>query len=114
MKRHIDLEIAFQTRELRRVCERQVSIYEELGEADGERFQRRLDDIQAASKVTELLPMFVTFCKNAHFRLNFAPDKDILLKANHVDNPTDANGNIDWGKVNRVKIVSIGGKKYDS
>lgn len=32
---------------------------------------------------------------------------ELILIANHVQNPTKASGKIDWGKVVRVKVLEI-------
>lgn len=106
------MEIAFQTKGLRRICERELLINQEFGHEAGRKLRSRIDDLLSADNVEDL-PIKGSYCENSYYQLSFAQDMEILFEANHVTNPTDSSGKIDWSKVKRVKIVSIGGNRYD-
>lgn len=106
------MEIAFQTKGLRRICERELLINREFGDIAGRKLQSRISELLAADCVGDLP---IKGEKDGKcYRISFAEGKSILLEANHVDNPTDSKGHIDWCKVKRVKVTSIGGNSYDN
>ena len=107
------MEIAFHTKELRRMCESELLISKEFGAIAGRKLQNRIFDILSAESVDEL-PIKGIYCENFFYQLNFAKGKYILFEANHIKNPTNSDGSIDWRNVRRVKIVSIGGHGDDN
>jgi hypothetical protein len=43
-----------------------------------------------------------------HMVVNLREGFQIVLVPNHRNNPRDAAGRVDWGKVGRIKIMRIG------
>ncbi|WP_339616903.1 hypothetical protein [uncultured Gilvimarinus sp.] len=86
---------------------------DEFGLLTSQKIKNRIDDILAAEHVSEL-PIPGNITGDSAYEISFSSDGYILLNANHLNNPKDSKGNIDWSKVRRVKIVSIGGNVYDN
>lgn len=102
------MEIAFHTRELRTLCERDehpgelsTDVYEAL--------KRRLADLRAAVSVNDLPGRFPTaFGDHSEFlRIELSHDHALILKANHVGKPVREDGTVDWASVSRVMVMAI-------
>jgi hypothetical protein len=106
------LELAFETRLLRTICENEAHAKRELGSQVAEALKHRLADLHAAVSPKDLVAgeprelegsgpqrrMIVELC-DGH---------SILFSANHPKNPMTAVGDLDWSRVSRVKILRIG------
>ncbi len=91
------------------MCENEAEAKRQLGDSIAEMLKHRLADLDAATSPSDLvagrprlskdgLRMIVDLCAGSY--LSFA--------ANHPKNPTTSNGDLDWGRVNRIIILEIG------
>lgn len=104
------MELAFESKELRDICENEAEAKRKLGERIAEMLKRRLADLDAATSPKDLLAgqprlgqdgqtMVVDLCEG--HRMVFA--------ANHPGNPATSDGDLDWAKVRRIRILRIEG-----
>lgn len=105
------LEINFKDKKLRELCEKKAVAERKLGTACARRLRTRLDDLEAASRVTDLVagnPHPLKGDRAGQFavdlaggwRLVFAPDNDPC--------PRREDSSIDWSQVTIVCIEFIG------
>jgi len=104
------LEISFINKELRSICENKDEAINRFGEGITFQIQARLSDIFAASNIDELFVgnphktgefpfMNYTIDLTKGFRLEFC--------ANDMEKSYLENGELDWSKISRIKIVNI-------
>ena len=102
------LELAFDSKSLRTVCENETQAKLEFGPRIAEALKHRLADLRAATSPKDLLvgrpregsdpnSMVVDLCDG--YQLVFC--------ANHSKSPVTDAGKLDWPKVSRVKILGI-------
>jgi plasmid maintenance system killer protein len=104
------LQLAFESKSLRTLCESDAQARLELGDAVAEILKHRLADIRAANSAKDLLagrPRELDGPDSQHMSLDLCNDYRIVFKANHTKNPTTETDRINWSKVNRIKIVRI-------
>ena len=102
------LQLAFNTRELRTLCESEDAAREAFGDDVAESLKARLADLRAAENIDDLVVgrprtsadsgMMVLDLHGSHV-LKFVP--------NHVQRSVDA-PKAEWGRVKRIKVTSIG------
>lgn len=105
------LELAFKSKFLRTLCESEETAYRKLGVKVTKRLKARLEDLQAAANITELTagaPRPVDDGTQQHMAVSLVEGYSIEFAANHVSNPVTSSGDVDWSKVRRIKILSIG------
>lgn len=71
---------------------------------------RRLADLRAVDKVTDLLagvPRESNGPCPKNYLLNLDESSVLVFSANHLSNPLLSTGCIDWPKVSRIKILRI-------
>jgi hypothetical protein len=110
----MSLEIAFQTKELRAICESPTRAKRELGEASSKALQRMLADMNAVETVAELLEMGLgsEHCAQEHGMLRFPLNEGLSLYCNANQQSLPMNGeSIDWVQVSRLKVIRIGSAK---
>ena len=102
------MEIAFESRELREICEHEAEAKAKLGDPVAAALKSRLADLDAAMSPSDLVAgrprigedketMVIDLCQG--YRIVFA--------ANHPNNPLSERGEVDWRKVSRVRILRI-------
>ena len=105
------MELAFDTKYIRRICEDEDEAEEEFGSEIAEKLKRRLSDMRAATVVTELPPTGnpheVNGNPHSFYRIKLFDDYSLTFCSNHIRTPIDSNGKIDWSKVNHVKVLEI-------
>jgi hypothetical protein len=105
------LDLAFDSIQLRSICESEEVAISELGPTVASILKHRLADLNAATSVSEILvghPRILMSGEfNQHIVINLCDDYQIIISANHRRNPQSGNGNIDWRKVSRIKIMRI-------
>lgn len=103
--------IAFETKMLRSICEREVKALKALGAQVARHLRARLADIDAAEHVAEL----VAGQPREHgqrsgvLRIDLCDGVFLRLAVNHVPVPRDQQGMVRWSKVSRLKLLSIEG-----
>jgi proteic killer suppression protein len=106
------LEIAFENRKLRRLCEDERVSDKALGEGCAGHLRHRLADLRAAKSVASLFagcPRAITFEEPEAMALELGSYGLLVFISNHVIPPAKKNGRLDWSQVTRIRIVSIGG-----
>jgi hypothetical protein len=70
-----------------------------------------LADIATAEQVDELVvgsPRKLDGALHGHLTLSLGGKTIMLLAINHLREPQNANGTVDWARVRRLKLVRIG------
>jgi hypothetical protein len=104
------LVIAFDSLELRAVCEDADKANTELGDATARTLRTRLSDLGAASSPLDLVagsPRLVTDGDLEYMVVDLHGGSRIEFVPNHVNNPRDGTHHIRWEKVGRIKIIGI-------
>ena len=102
------LELAFETKELRNICENEAEAKRQFGNAVAEVLKHRLADLDAATSPRDLIagnPRIGP--SNDVMTVDLSEDYHLVFTPNHPHNPTKAAGDIDWGKVSRIRILQI-------
>ncbi len=105
----VRLELAFETRELRDICENEAEAKRQFGDAVAEVLKHRLADLDAAISPVDLIagdPRLEP--GNDAMALDLSEGYRLVFAPNHPHNPTTASGGIDWGNVSRIRILQIG------
>ncbi|WP_297809600.1 hypothetical protein [uncultured Methylophaga sp.] len=106
------MELAFESKELRSICEIQQLGIEKFGGEIALLFRTRLDDIAAATSWSDILlgsPRIIYEHEfGVHvFKISIGETSKLVFVANHPSNPLTNNDEIDWSKVTRVKLLRI-------
>lgn len=104
----IALELAFESIEIRKVCEKGAFAEEKHGKEFSINLQARLSDLRAASSISDLVAGKPEILASDELLIEIIKDFRIKLVSNHVKQPRDSFGRIDWHKVSRVRITMIG------
>lgn len=105
------MEIAFATRTIRKLCESEKKASAILGDAVATKLKNRLADLAAATCVDELVvgnPRKLSGEWNGRFMLDLPKNHSIVMVVNHEPIPITVEGDIDWRRVFRLKILHIG------
>jgi hypothetical protein len=108
--RRIDcLELAFDSKRLRTICESEAAAKRELGPNAAEFLKHRLVDLRAATSTLELVAGQPHLLEDTseHMVVDLADGYQMIFCANHPKNPLTETGTLDWTRVSRVKILSI-------
>jgi plasmid maintenance system killer protein len=103
------LILAFASKTLREICEDEKQAARHFNKHVTESLKHRLSDLEAASAITDLItgqPQLHN--PTAKYSVRLAEGVCLEFAANHVKNPVDKNGNVDWKKVSRIQIMRIG------
>ena len=106
------MELAFDNKSLRQVCENEKKAKRDLGVSVAEKLKRRLADLRAATTVEDLVagrPRELDGAHDRHFAVDLSEDHSIVFCANHTEIPLLESGDVDWSRVSRVKILRIEG-----
>jgi hypothetical protein len=102
------LELAFETKDLRTLCEIEAEAKRKLKGPVAEMLKHRVADLKAALSLSDLVagrprlgdtPETMLVDLRDGYRLVFA--------ANHQRNPRASSGDIDWPRVSRIRITAI-------
>jgi proteic killer suppression protein len=103
------LELAFDSKRLRTICESEAEAECEIGVIAAANLKHRLSDLCAATSVSDLVigqPRLVDGTNGQRMTLNIGEGRRIVFCANHP-NPKTETGQPDWAKVSRIKILEI-------
>jgi len=106
------LELAFDSRPLRSICESEAEAQHELGSSVAEMLKHRLADLCAATSINDLVagqPRVLDGAVLQHMVVDLSAGYLMIFCANHPNNPLTESGKIDWPKVSRIKILRIEG-----
>jgi hypothetical protein len=106
------LELAFDKRPLRELCESRARAKRELGEKTAKTLENRISDFIAANNVSELVAGHPKpLATIPQFAVELTCKIRIVFCANHSHLPLSEGGKVDWSKVSRIKILRI---EYDN
>lgn len=104
------MEISFENKNLRRLCESQNRAKNQLGDISAQKLKNLLADLDALNNVAEMLSLRIhnlTIGKDGIFTIELAENSKIVFSANHLQTPLLTNKAVDWSKVTRIKILSL-------
>jgi hypothetical protein len=104
------LELAFDTEELRDMCEHEATAIGRLGTLPAEALKNRLSDIQAADFINDVVagrPRSNVVSGVECFQFDLADQYVLTVAPNHAPPRLDGNGLADWSRIRRVKVVSV-------
>lgn len=104
------MQLAFLDRSCRQLCESETIAVTKLGASVARNLMRRLSDLRAVAVVSEIVagrPREIDPNGPGEYRIDLAEGYVLIFCANHPNNPILENGNIDWSKVSRVKILGV-------
>ena len=104
------LELAFETKSLRMICESENQAKRKLGSNVAESLRRRLADLRAATSVRDLIagrPRELDVADRQHMAVDLWDGHRIVFCANHSKNPVTETDELDWSRISRVKILRI-------
>jgi plasmid maintenance system killer protein len=104
------LELAFETRSIRSLCEKPKKAESNLGIKSSNKLKRRLADLIAAPTARDIIagnPTVETGNPHERMSIQLGEGFRLVFVANHNQNPVLKSGAVDWSKVNRIRIVAI-------
>lgn len=102
------LELAFESKELRDMCESEAEAKRKLGETVAAMLRHRLADLDAATSPRDLLAGRPRSSQDGQtMMIDLCEGHRIVFAANHLHNPTTSGGDLDWAKVRRIRILRI-------
>jgi hypothetical protein len=105
---HIDiLQLAFETKHLRTLCESSADAISELGQDVARDLMERLADLDSAVSIKDVLSGQPRPSDDGDLLIELVSGYRLQCRANHPNNPKTATNAIDWAKVSRIKIVGI-------
>jgi len=105
------LEISFGTPTIRALCEKSKVAVKKLGDASARKLRVRLSALEAAERVTDLVPGHPHPLKGdrrGQFALDLDGGKRLVFTPDHEPYPVKEDGGIDWSQVTAVRIEFIG------
>lgn len=104
------MEISFNTKQLRTLCEIEARAQATLGPVVAGFLKRRLADIRSAKTIYDLVvgqPRELPE-RTGWMLVHLQDEHDLVFCVNHPEVPTTADGAVDWSRVSRIQIMSIG------
>lgn len=103
------LEIAFDKKSLRQICENEAKANHKFGEIVAQKLKARLADMLAATCVDDLVAGHPHKLDGQpqHFVVGLCDGFYIVFCANHNTVPKLESGGVDWSKVSRIKLLKI-------
>ncbi len=104
------MELAFENKELREICEDSKKATNKLGEELSISLRRRLSDIRAAKNIQELPignPMPFENENGSFCKISLQKGHELVFCCNHIYTPKGGDDNIDWSLVRRIKLLEI-------
>jgi hypothetical protein len=104
------VELAFETLDLRNVCESEAKAKRKFGSAAANALKRRIADLRAAPSVKDLPIGKPNPCSGAYV-FDLAEGLVLRIIPNHVRDPKLPTGDVNWAKVTHIKISAIEGNQ---
>lgn len=105
------MELAFATKKLREICESDILALHHFTVDIVSILKIRLADLRAISSIHELPtgdPAPIIYFEQNCMEIALISNENIIVKANHNSNPILDNGDLDWSRISRIKIMCIG------
>lgn len=103
------MEIVFQTKELRELCQSQEEAEKALQPNLSKSLRNCLADMRAAANVSELMTLRNLSTDGKTLTIPLSCGKVVTVRQSHL-HPPKTDGSLDWSKVYRVRILSIGAR----
>lgn len=104
------MDLAFESRQIREICEVAQVAEASLGPEVAGSLRGRLSDIEAASSIRDIVLGNLRLAEqgnNDRMMIDISPEYRLIFCANHAKNPVTTEKAIDWERVSRVKIQAI-------
>jgi len=104
------LEITFDTKELRDLCIDEKAAAQKLSPATAEVLKRRLSDMHAADSIGEVLagnPRAGIHDGVECYVIELPQSFRLTVVPAHLEPRMNVDGSADWGRIRRVKVVSL-------
>ena len=104
------MELSFESRDLRAVCEFESEAQKELGARVAAVLKRRLADMRAATSIKDLVagrPRELEGADGEFMVIDLSDGFWLVFAANHPRNSRTTSGELDWAKISRIKILKI-------
>lgn len=104
------MELAFESRALRTICESETDAKRELGPTVAEVLKHRLADLRAATSIKDLVagkPHLSDEGTDQNLIIDLVSGYSIVVGANHSRNPLTETGRLNWAMISRVKLLRI-------
>ena len=105
------MQLAFQTQALRTLCEDAEAAELLLGRSVARKLRTRLADIRAVAVIGELPAGNVTYRGEGAEEavlIDLGSDASLELVPNHLAKRLTAEGEVEWNRVSRLKVIRIG------
>ncbi len=105
------MDIHFKDKKLRELCEKRAVAEKKLGAASARKLRTRLDDLEAATRVTDLTagnPHPLKGDRHGQFALDLAGGWRLVFAPMHDPCPVKDDQSIDWSHVTIISIEYIG------
>lgn len=105
------MEIFFNDKKLRELCEKRAVAVKKLGAVCARKLQNRLDDLDAATRVTDLVagnPHPLKGDRLGQFAVDLAGGWRLVFVPKHDPCPQREDQSIDWSQVTIIRIDFIG------
>lgn len=102
--------LAFETEELRTICEDMDAARKALGDEASEMLPARIADLRAADTIADLLVGQPTAegDQDAFMKIHIVDGMVMTLVPNHYRTRVTSTGLTDWSRVTRVRLLQIG------
>lgn len=101
------MQIAFDSKQLRAICEDDAIAVQALGDADAENLRKRLADLRAAESISDLLVGNPRLDTVHRLIVDIGTGRSLAFVGNHAKNPQQQDGSLDWSKTTRIRLVQI-------
>lgn len=106
----MSIQLAFQTVQLRQICESPLSAKRSLGEEAALSLRTRLADVRASTSPVDVMALgFATFdsASDVQIFIYIEGSYTVTATVNHREVPRLEDGQVDWKQITRLKILSI-------
>ncbi len=101
------LEIAFETKSLRQLCETNQVARRKLGDSVAVKLQSRLADLASANSIDDVIAGYPRLIDEEIYVLSLSDEYRVAFIQNHPSAPRNGQGALDWKQVRRIKIIEI-------
>lgn len=102
------MKIAYRTQKIRTICEKQLIAEETLGIKTASYLRARLEDINSAKCLSDLIAGSPKELENGVIQVNLGNGHILKIKSNHPKKPLRKDKKLDWDRVKRIQILEIG------
>ena len=104
------LELAFETENLRHMCEHEAVALKQLGQLAADALRNRLSDLHTADFIDEVLagrPRHLSMDGVDCVQFELVDRWTLTVSPDHVPPRNTRDGHSDWSRVRRIKIIRV-------